>query len=86
MAEALKGVPASEFHEPEIVGEVISHRPPAPPPAPAFEFEWPVVEFPPCFPFCGAGDRDIRDLLREQRDLERENRRRLRDAERLLED
>ncbi len=75
MAKAMAGKPQTKFVDPELGGEVISHRPPAP----VFdEFEWPgIVEFPPCFPFCmfGDGGRSIqadpppnaRDLLEQRR-------------------
>ncbi|HEX2054835.1 MAG TPA: transglycosylase domain-containing protein [Actinomycetota bacterium] len=91
MSEALKGVPEGEFVEPEITGEVINHRPPAPRVREFEEFEVPSLDFPPCFPFCGLfQQRDPGDALRRQiedqaerlSDMRREQRRQLREAQR----
>ncbi|MGQ0680304.1 MAG: transglycosylase domain-containing protein [Actinomycetota bacterium] len=51
MSEALEGTKAGSFVQPQLGGEIINHRPPPPP---IFEFPWPIIQFPPCFPFCGA--------------------------------
>lgn len=74
MAKAMAGRPQTKFHEPELGGEVINHRPPPP----TYEvYEWPGIQFPPCFPFCSLfGNRDpqepvsqpnARDLLEQSR-------------------
>jgi len=90
MSKALEGVPQREFHKPEIKGDVISHRPPPAPRPPERAPGWPpIIEFPPCFPFCSAerppgGQGLLRQLenQRELREREREARRMQRDAER----
>jgi penicillin-binding protein 1A len=52
MSKAAEDLPETEFSEPELGGEVISHRPPPPPVQEFEEYEWPGIQFPPCFPFC----------------------------------
>ncbi|MEX2586474.1 MAG: transglycosylase domain-containing protein [Actinomycetota bacterium] len=51
MTRALEGIEASDFHEPELGGEVIRHRP-----QPPRIVEIPELNFPPCFPFCSVPD------------------------------
>jgi penicillin-binding protein 1A len=53
MTKALFGVKGTDFHEPKLGGEVITHTPPVP----EFPFygQWPWFQqpqFPPCFPYC----------------------------------
>ncbi len=93
MTKALQGIPAGDFQDPRITGEIISHRPPAPRvQEPDPEPNGPGIEFPPCFPFCSG--RDPGEALREQiddqtdglRDQMREERRRLREAQREADD
>ena len=71
MTEALKGIPAGDFPEPQITGKVISHQPPPPKLQPVPQLPLPRVEFPPCFPFCSMLGQDpsqtLRDRLEEQR-------------------
>jgi penicillin-binding protein 1A len=92
MSKALDGAPKTDFHEPELGGEIISHRPPAPTFEEFEEFEWPIIDFPPCFPFCSRLQQDQADppeqRLLSPRDLKErlQERRALRDAQRDIDD
>jgi hypothetical protein len=89
MSKAVQGTKASSFHAPTLGGEVINHIPP-PPPVEYFP-DWPIIQFPPCFPFCGANQGGLLQLQRDRaaedaaEDAERAQRRAERDAERELE-
>jgi penicillin-binding protein 1A len=90
MSKAVQGTKASSFHAPTLGGEVINHIPP-PPPVEYFP-DWPIIQFPPCFPFCGANQGGLLQLQSDRaaeeaaEDAERAQRRAERDAERALED
>lgn len=91
MTRAMEGKPATEFHEPELAGEVINHRPPPPPRVEVFELPELDLRFPPCFPFCSLLDPNqrgitgdppsARDLLEERREQRQRQRRLERDAD-----
>lgn len=78
MSKALEGTKGTGFEDPALGGEIINNQPPPPPP-PLFELPFPIIQFPPCFPFCGNNQfqQNFRNNQAEnlQRRLQREQER-----------